>query len=186
MKATPDDDRHVDDVRSRQELSERQDLVELELGEPLALVDQHPTRKRQHATEPRDAHLHERAEELASRHLQRRRGFGDRHPADFTRSSRALGLSERRQVPRSRAAIASGQWRAAGQPRRGDVRKKWAYACSRTSMNPMAADSASPLSVLLQVLRDGLVDVPVGFGKLLARPVPTALSLDCVCGECRT
>ena len=45
-------------------------------------------------------------------------------------------------------------------------------------MNPMAADSASPLSVLLQVLRDGLVDVPVRFGKLLARPVPTALSLD--------
>ena len=45
-------------------------------------------------------------------------------------------------------------------------------------MNPMAADSASSLSVLLQVLRDGLVDVPVGFGKLLARPVPTALSLD--------
>src|SRR6185436_16846123 len=76
VEARADDDRHAGDVGARQEVTEAEEIDELALGQPAALLDDHAARPRQRAAEASRAGAEESAIELAERRTVRRPGRG--------------------------------------------------------------------------------------------------------------
>src|SRR5207244_4210987 len=89
LEAPADDDRHVDDVRPRQELRQRQHVEELELGEPAPLLHDHAPREGHYAAESGQADLEEPDEKL--RRADRCRG--SRRGRKSVKSSRSMRMS---------------------------------------------------------------------------------------------